>query len=50
MLCLGIVLLTRPTLLTNALISGGLLLLSVAVAGVVVIAAKRYGMDAGQKL
>jgi len=50
MLCLGIVLLTRPTLLTNALISGSLLLLSVAVAGVVIIVAKSYGMDADQDL
>ncbi len=48
MLCLGIVLLTLPTLLTNALVSVGLLLLSVTVAGVVVIAAKRFGMDTGQ--
>ncbi|HLO26184.1 MAG TPA: hypothetical protein VK187_08715 [Geobacteraceae bacterium] len=48
MLCLGIVLLTAPTLLTNALVSICLLLLSVTVAGVVVIVAKRFGMDADQ--
>ena len=48
MLCLAIVLLMRPTLLTNAFVSGSLLLLSVAVAGVVVIVARRFGMDTDQ--
>lgn len=44
MLTLGIILLTRPSLLTNALISAGLLLLAVTVTGAVVIAAKCFGM------
>lgn len=46
MLGLGTVLLMRPTLLTNALASAGLLLLAVSVTGVAAIAAKRFGMDA----
>lgn len=45
MLTLGIVLLTRPSLLNNALFSAGLLLLAVAVTSVVVMAARRFGMD-----
>lgn len=49
MLCLAIVLLIRPTLLTNSLVSAGLLLLSIAAAGGVVIVARRLGMDVGQR-
>ncbi len=45
MLTLGIVLLVRPSLLTNSMVSAGLLLLAVAVTAAVVIAAKRFGMD-----
>ncbi len=49
MLTLGIVLLARPTLLTSAPVSAGLLLLAIAVTGAAVMAAKRYGMDAGRR-
>lgn len=46
MLTLAIVLLARPTLLANAVVSAALLLLAAAVTGVIVIVAKRRGMDA----
>ena len=45
MLCLGIIILAEPALLTNALISAGLLLLSIGMTAVVVMVAKHFNMD-----
>ena len=47
MLCLGAVLLTRPELLNNVVVTAGLLGVSLAVSGVVVLTAKRLSGQEG---